>query len=84
MKNTGIAGMIVVTMIIALFSGVVIGKASVTDRTPGTVKAICDYSRTVTSGEAEEACGIAQDINKMEYLCKTKGSKTIDCWVEQK
>lgn len=52
-------------------------------RVNDTVKAICDYSRSVISGEAEEACGIAQDRSQTEYIC-TSVNPTADCWVEDK
>lgn len=47
------------------------------------VKAICDHSRVIMDGEAENACGIAQDTTNTEYLCRSY-STTVDCWVEDK
>lgn len=50
----------------------------------GTVKYICDYSRSVHSGEAEEACGIAQDVNGLDYNCPSFNSSVLSCTVTEK
>lgn len=47
------------------------------------VKSICDYSRTVHSGDWEEACGMAQDNSSTEYRCDSTAA-TARCWVEEK
>lgn len=52
-------------------------------RVNDTVKAICDYSRSVISDEAEEACGIAQDESQTEYICSSYAVDTA-CWIEDK
>lgn len=48
-----------------------------------TVKAVCDYSRSIISGEAEEACGIAQDQSNTEYICSSYAVDAV-CWIEDK
>lgn len=52
-------------------------------RTLNVVEDICDYSRSVVSGEWEEACGMAQDTAEAEYICDSV-NPTADCWVEDK
>lgn len=44
---------------------------------------ICSHSRTVLSGEWEEACGMAQDASSTEFLCNGI-TITATCWVESK
>lgn len=48
-----------------------------------TVYDICSYSRTVQSGEWEEACGMAQDSSNTEFLCSSI-KDNAHCWVESK
>lgn len=55
-----------------------------TTRVNETVKAICDWSRDMQSGAAEEACGIAQDKSMTEYMCPSYDAPNIKCWIEDK
>lgn len=52
-------------------------------RTDGltVVESICGYSRTVQSGEWEDACGVAQDSINAEYICDKEVHR---CWAELK
>jgi glycerol uptake facilitator-like aquaporin len=52
-------------------------------RTLNTVEDICDYSRSVVSGEWEEACGMAQDTAGVEYICSSF-DPSADCYVKDK
>lgn len=51
-------------------------------RVHSVVKKVCDYSRERTSGEAEEACGIAQDDTLTRYVCPSYKAPTSQCIVE--
>jgi hypothetical protein len=54
------------------------------NRVLATVKAVCDYGRDTTSGESEEACGIALDTSHTEYNCNSYTAPTHTCWVEER
>lgn len=47
-----------------------------------TVRAVCSYSRDITDGEAEEACGIAQDKSFTRWQCPSAEAATNTCTVE--
>ena len=53
------------------------------NKAQAAVMDICNYSRTVQSGEWEEACGMAQDSSNTEFLCSDT-TITATCWVEVK
>jgi hypothetical protein len=48
-----------------------------------TVSEVCDYSRRIDNGPAEEACGIAQDTSKTAFTCDST-AMTADCRAEFK
>lgn len=52
-----------------------------TRRVLDTVQAVCDYSRGIDSGEAEEACGIALDTSNTDYRCPSYDAPTQQCVV---
>lgn len=35
------------------------------------VQAICNYSHSITSGDWEDACGLAQNVSGEQYQCTT-------------
>jgi hypothetical protein len=44
------------------------------------VQLVCMRAHNETDGDSEEACGLAQDQTRTEFLCSRSGT----CWVEQK
>jgi len=60
-------------------------NTDLSDKVKSTVYTVCDYSRQVNSGQAEQACGLAQDAGQAKYLCRDRNSsKDNKCWVELK
>lgn len=51
------------------------------NRVKRTVYQVCEYTRTTDA--TEDACRVAQDASRTEYLCKHNNPlPTNNCWVE--
>jgi hypothetical protein len=83
-KTDKILIVIFIGVLMALLSGaynaqVELSKKRSQDRSMATelVQTVCDMAHNEINKQSEEACGLAQDTTKLEYLCRSN-----ICWVE--
>lgn len=71
-------------MLVAMELAFIVGMYHpIQDNAHAAVYDVCSYSRTVNSGDWEEACGMAQDSTETEFICESIKSNAR-CWVENK
>lgn len=50
---------------------------AVENTTHEVVKHVCQYAYVSEDAEAQEACGVAQDVSRTKFICTS-----TECWVE--